>query len=245
VYIVDTASENDLPYQVPARTVIFAPPNSRYYKYFLRCTDGSGAPPARVFIRQWSLPELLVAREYINAALAIETVVMRWSRLGGTPRHVFSDFDGTFEQRVYESVSRVRRLSLVDLSDLVQRPDEIVLDDGYSDSPNSGVVAYVKSSRPFRRPVVGLLSAHMLSHIWKFQRENIVKAISRLPSPQAATDSERSGGGAILESVAVAILREGLGRRGVPPIARLRGKTCGVYLYRGLFRAWAVTTLPR
>jgi hypothetical protein len=211
VYIVDLAgsSSNRSVPLVAARTVVIAAPGDDVGA-ILRRKDASGALPLRLYLRPWTLPELLAARPHINVSLSNADVVRRWAVLGGSPRDVFV----RSQLEVQDAVSDVRR-AIAELADndvalILAHPTEVILDDIWR---SSLVWTYVSTDAGGERPVVGFRSPYIEFEVCRMKRRAVLSVVRE----------HVTGTGGVFKTIAFDILSEGC----TVPVAALNGAVDG------------------
>jgi hypothetical protein len=213
VYIVDPCLQASLILNVNARTVFIASPNSERLKDFVKRSPR----PEQVLMRQWSLPELLVAAPYISNAWtadadSVKEVVRRWALLGGNPDHVFAP-RGRFGDAVQEALSTLTSLPPEVVDRVYNTPWLVRLQEagdharaGPGPSITSTLTYGVESARPFNEPKVGFVSDHMEFIMCRVGRESILNMMRRA----GCQCSKRSSGdlAGVFEKLALATLSD-------------------------------------
>ena len=97
-YVVDPGQTKDncnLPVKFKGKVIIVASPDNGHWgsSDFLKLRDT--VKGSFMFMPVWTLNELLNAKHFMDNSLSDDTIVSRFERVGGVPRHIFAD-DVTF-----------------------------------------------------------------------------------------------------------------------------------------------------
>ncbi len=212
VFIMDPTSVGGKvgsPANISARTVVIASPNSNHFKDFKKRRPG----PLTLYMRHWSLAELLVARPYMSPATDAATTVTRWVKLGGIPRFAF----GTaleLDEAVARTLTRTTTLPLEVVKVLYRNPDVATLVES-----GENALTYVESEPPFTGPKMGFLSKWVEREVWRTLRVSLMSVILW------AQGCERAKHGILFEKLALIVIGEG----GKPRVAYLPSE-CGTSL---------------
>jgi hypothetical protein len=205
---------------LPARTVVIAGADSERYRHFRYDPSHS---PLVMYMRHWTIAELLAARPHLGPEVDEKTVVKRWVKLGGVLRTVTlllgygdGDSDG--------GTGSVPYLPLVDVEAVYTNPRAWkVLEtlEGARRSrgvDNRSVLTYVESTRPFREPTIGFLSSQVENGVLRRHCASVMAIIAR-----AGTSGERAAWERAFKRLALMLITEG----GVPLVGLLPSRRKG------------------
>jgi hypothetical protein len=174
VYIVDPAKlVQGSPPEVTARTVVIASPNSIHFKQFLTRRPR----PLVMYMRHWTLAELLAARPDMSPETDAATTLARWVRQGGVPRIVFDT--GEYVSAMRQTATAIRSLPLEVVEQVYEHPDLMEVVEGGEQAANSAVLTYVESEPPFTRPKAGFLSHWLEREVWRRLRVGLMRRVIR------------------------------------------------------------------
>jgi hypothetical protein len=176
VYIVDPAKLSSVqgsPRHVTARTVVVASPNNIHFKQFMTRRPR----PLELYMRQWTLAELLAARSDMSPETDAATTLARWVRQGGIPRIVFDT--GEYVSAMKRTATTIRSLPLEVVEQVYDDPHSTNVVEGGEQAPNSAVLTYVESEPPFTRPKTGFLSRWVEREVWRRLRVGLMRRVIR------------------------------------------------------------------
>jgi hypothetical protein len=216
VFIVDPAKKSSVagsPPDVEARTIVIAPPDDVHYKQFMTRV----AEPVALYMRCWTLTELLVARPFMFPETDGKTLVERWVKQGGVPRSLKSDSNCT--TACVRTTTTINTLPFAVVEQVCREPYMANVVEGGDDTPNSAVLTYVESEKPFTRPMMGFLSNWVETVVLTRMRVGVLSLII------SADADHRVSFGHVFERVGFIMLCDG----GVARVGYLPSRSGGLY----------------
>jgi RHS (Retrotransposon Hot Spot) family protein len=197
---------------VRARVVFVASPNSDHFKAFKAYRS-----PVQLIVKHWTLQELRAALPYIGddmtpvepgwtdekrLAAWEEAAVRRWVRQGGNPRAVLRTEDVFRDlERATDGAAAGTSANVVER--ILESPAGLVMDAKLPYLPNSALVTYSKSDKPFRveNSAVAFKSDSVIDRIADEHFDTMMASISH------STGEKRTALGPVFERLALWALR--------------------------------------
>ena len=168
-----------------ARTVVIASPNSVHFKDFRK----RDPPPVSLFVKAWTLEELLAALPFVNPALKVGVLVERWRQQGGNPRAVFKAH--AYDAAVARTNGWVGKLSRDVLRRIYSGVAGEEIEEKDVNSPNSSVATYVHCEPPFNKPIIGFISKAVQQAVESAVPESTLRQVKHaLPEEMVALGQE-------------------------------------------------------
>jgi hypothetical protein len=223
VYILDTSVNGKLSaLGLPARTVIITGADAEHVYSFLK-RQRSASSLLVMYMRHWTVAELLAARPHMRPEVDEKTVVQRWVKLGGVPRTVFCGDNSAFECSLQETAANILRLPLRDAmlgvyADWERGRWPMVLE-----GHNSDVLTYVESEsksakaparRDFGHPDIGFLSSCVEADVLRRHRAGLIATFGDQSRTLAGSSAERA-----FRRLAIMLITDG----GMPRVGFLGG----------------------
>lgn len=112
-YVVDpgkTKDSCDPPNIFQGKVIIVASPDEGHWGGSEFLKQRGNIKGLFMFMPVWSLSELLAAKQYFEYNLLDETIASRYEKVGGIPRHIFTD-DDTFNAVLRSQISAINMLN--------------------------------------------------------------------------------------------------------------------------------------
>jgi hypothetical protein len=165
------------------KVIIVASPDSKHWGNGEFFKGRAGLHGELKFFPVWELNEILHARPVLRPTMTIQKVEMRYSEVGGVPRHIFAD-DKLFEQALRRQEKAVTAVQDKSFASGISALEAIVEDTMDASQPESALVGYRLSADDhgqFSNYNVEVIATHASARIVRRFMMNLWEDM-RLPS---------------------------------------------------------------
>lgn len=168
-YVVDPGKTDDncnLDDNFTGKIIIVASPDSVHWgRGDFGKQRGRSLPGIFLFHPVWELDELITSKQYFRYSLNDDVVIYRYEKVGGIPRHIFTDV-ATFDGIMINQVAALNKLDEKQLEKMAEN-DITAVQTFDRSQPGNLLMVYKCPDNNYHNFIVSAVSQHVLTEILK------------------------------------------------------------------------------